>query len=116
MKKQLLEQLLALVKEQGIALSNEDMERFEELMNQKQVIMNEMDVLHRAHPELQAEKHEDLLRVLIACDQENRQEFDRQFAQVKGKLSKMRNEQRVSQVYSNPYDISQEEGVFFDKK
>ncbi|MGL4738688.1 MAG: hypothetical protein ACRCW2_14645 [Cellulosilyticaceae bacterium] len=116
MKKQLLEELLVLTKEQTSALVSEDMVQFEVLMQQKQVLMDQLDTLQREQPELRAEQYTDLLGELIALDRQNRLEFDRQYVEAKGKLNKMRKEQRVAHVYNNPYDISQEEGVFFDKK
>ncbi|MGL4346185.1 MAG: hypothetical protein ACRCTE_13385 [Cellulosilyticaceae bacterium] len=116
MKKQLLEQLLDLTKKQTVALASEDLETFECLMGQKQEIMDQIDTLHRERPELKLEKHEELLREIVVIDQSNRGEFDRQYQEVKGKLTKLRKEQRVAHVYNNPYDVSYEEGVFFDKK
>lgn len=116
MKKQLLEQLLELTKQQTVALASEEIDGFERLMGQKQEVMDQIDELHRVHPELKAEKHDVVLKEIIDRDQANRAEFDRQYQEVKGKLTKMRQEQRVSHVYNNPYDVSYEEGVFFDKK
>ncbi|MGL4343719.1 MAG: hypothetical protein ACRCTE_00835 [Cellulosilyticaceae bacterium] len=116
MKRQLLEQLLSLTKEQTCALVGEDMAEFEALMAQKQVIMDQMDTLHRERPEIRREQCPELIGELVALDHQNRLEFDRQYQEAKEKLSKMRKEQRVAHVYNNPYDISHEEGVFFDKK
>lgn len=116
MKKQLLQELLALTKAQAAALHAEDLVHFEALMQQKQVIMDRLDSLQQEQPDLQQEQYPDILRELIALDQRNREAFDRQYREAKDKLSKMRKEQRVANVYNNPYNIAQEEGVFFDKK
>lgn len=116
MKRHLLEQLLVLTDQQTSALKKKDLHKFEELMAKKQRIMDEVDKLHIQNPETKLDKCEDLVEKTIKLDQKNRQEFNRQYEEVKGKLSKMRKEQRVAQVYNNPYDISYEEGVFFDKK
>lgn len=116
MKRDLLLKLLDLTKEQATVLVNEDIGTYEKLIKEKQDIMNTIDALHRAQPKLKLESHEEILREIIEVDQRNRQEFDRQYEEVKEKLGKMRKEQRVAQVYNNPYDISYEEGVFFDKK
>lgn len=116
MKRHLLEQLLVLTDQQTSALKKKDLHKFEELMAKKQRIMDEVDKLHIQNPETKLDKCEDLVKKTIKLDQKNRQEFNRQYEEVKGKLSKMRKEQRVAQVYNNPYDISYEEGVFFDKR
>lgn len=116
MKKELLEQLLNLTNQQTTALGSEDLDGFQAIMDQKQQIMDQVDRLHQEDPSLKAEKYEDLLREIIIVDERNRAEFNRQYEEVRGKLNKMRQEQRVAHVYNNPYDISMEEGMFFDKK
>ena len=123
MKQQLIEKLLELTKEQSKALQEENIEAFGELLNTRQQVMDSITELEATHPEIKQEKHQELVKELIALDAQNVTEYKRQFEEVKQKLqdtrreiSQMRQRQQVSSVYNNPYDLSQEEGIFFDKK
>lgn len=123
MKKELLEKFLELTKEQTLALQEENIEDFQILLDKRQTIIDQIEELEKTHPEVKQEKHEALLKELIIRDQANVAEYKRQFNEVKQKLedtrkqiSQMRQRQHVSNIYNNPYDLSQEEGIFFDKK
>lgn len=116
MKRQILEEILRLTKLQKEALVEEDVDKFQELMEEKQVQIDKLDTLHREKPETKLQKEEELLREVVTLDQGNQKEFMRQLEEVKRKLSEMRAKKRVNRVYNNPYDVSQEEGIFFDKR
>lgn len=123
MKQQLIERLLELTKQQSKALQEENIEAFGNLLNARQEIMDQITALEAAHPEVKEEKCEELVKELIALDAQNATEYKRQFEEVKqklqdtrGQISQMRQRQHVSNIYNNPYDLSQEEGIFFDKK
>lgn len=116
MKRQLLQHILELTKQQTIALEKEDIEQFEGLMAKKQEEIDKIEALHRAEPTYRAQKEEDLLIEIVNVDKANSIEFTRQFEEVQKKLRQIRSQKKVGNVYSNPYDISREEGVFFDKK
>lgn len=123
MKQQLIEKLLELTKKQSKALEEENIEAFGKLLSARQEVMDKITELEAARPEMKEEKHEELVKQLIALDTQNASEYKRQFEDVKqklqdtrGQISQMRQRQHVSNIYNNPYDLSQEEGIFFDKK
>ena len=123
MKQQLIEKLLELTKKQSKALEEENIEAFGKLLSARQEVMDKITELEAARPEVKEEKHEELVKQLIALDTQNASEYKRQFEDVKqklqdtrGQISQMRQRQHVSNIYNNPYDLSQEEGIFFDKK
>lgn len=123
MKQQLIKELLELTKQQSVALQEENIEAFGGLLQQRQVIIDRMIELESLYPKLKLEKDEVLLKELVELDARNNAEYKRQFEEVRSRLeetrkeiSQMRKRQQVSNIYSNPYDFSQEEGIFFDKK
>nr|WP_307991092.1 hypothetical protein [uncultured Niameybacter sp.] len=123
MKEILLKDILEITKAQKEALEKSDLEKFEELLTQKQVKIDAIDKLHKEQPGTKAEKHEDLLKEIISLDGSNKIEFERQFEEVKKNLQNTRDEmnnlrqrQYVNYIYNNPYDISDEEGIFYDKR
>lgn len=123
MKEELLKDILEITKMQKEALEKEDIEAFEAFLVQKQSKIDALEELHRLHPKTKEEKHEDLLKVIISLDQQNKVEFERQLEEVKANLKKTRDQmshlrqrQYVNHVYTNPYDVSSEEGIFYDKR
>jgi molecular chaperone GrpE (heat shock protein) len=115
-KRELLNQILDLTRKQSLALQQEDIEGFGKMMEQKQVLMEQIDELHIKEPELKKQKEEELLKEIITLDKQNQEEFNRQLQKVKADLTNLRNQRQVSDVYMNPYDRSYEEGILFDKK
>lgn len=115
-KHTLLQQLLELTKQQEQALKEENIEEFETLMNSRQAIMNAVDALHIANPMLKEQKEEELLKELMALDNKNRAEFDKQLETIKSKLREIREQKKRDNFYNNPYTRATEEGVFFDKR
>ncbi|MGL4799608.1 MAG: hypothetical protein ACRDDX_02110 [Cellulosilyticaceae bacterium] len=116
MKRTLLQKILEITQQQEEALDKEDIEAFQTLMEAKQVQIDLLEELHQKQPETKEQKEEALLREIVALDQKNKEQFMRLFEDVKKKLTDIRAKKRVDNVYSNPYDISREEGVFFDKR
>lgn len=123
MKEILLKDILEITRAQKEALEKSDLEKFEELLTQKQVKIDAIDKLHKEQPGTKEEKHEDLLKEIISLDGANKIEFERQFEEVKKNLQNTRDEmnnlrqrQYVNNIYNNPYDISDEEGIFYDKR
>lgn len=116
MKKEILEEILRLTRLQEEALGEENVEKFQALMADKQVQIDKLEALHHTHPELKEEKEEVLLRQIVTLDQANREKFMKLYEEVKSKLNDIRAKKRVNHIYNNPYDVSQEEGIFFDKR
>lgn len=116
MKKEYLLKLLEITKEQKRVLKKEEIEQFEVLLQERQVLMDQIDKLHQINPEYRQQKEEEILKQIIKLDEENRIEYNKQYNEVQENLKKLRAQKRVGQIYSNPYERSQEEGIFFDKK
>ena len=123
MKERLLKDILEMTKAQKEVLEKGDLEVFEALLIQKQTKIDAIDRLHKQQPSTKEEKYEDILKEIIGLDETNRSEFKRQFEEVKKNLQNTRNEinnlrqrQYVNNIYNNPYDISAEEGIFYDKR
>ena len=116
MKRELLEKLLDLTKQQAVALEEDNLKEFKKLINRKKGVMKKIDELHLEHPELKAQKEEELLKEIIDLDKKNQEEFNSQLQDAKKNLAKLRSGRQVSDVYTNPYDLSREEGILFDKR
>lgn len=123
MKERLLKDILEITRAQKEALEKSDLEEFEGLLTQKQVKIDAIDKLHKEQPGTKEETYEDLLKEIIRLDGSNKMEFERQFEEVKRNLQNTRDEmnnlrqrQYVNNIYNNPYDISDEEGIFYDKR
>lgn len=123
MKERLLKDILDITRVQKEALEKSDLEEFEGLLAQKQTKIDDIDRLHKEQPATKEEKYEDLLKEIISLDEANKIEFERQFEEVKRNLQNTRDEmnnlrqrQYVNNIYNNPYDISNEEGIFYDKR
>lgn len=123
MKEKLLNDILEITKAQKKALETSDLDKFELLLAQKQIKIDTINTLHQEQPATKEEKHEALLKEIIALDKDNKVEFERQFEEVKRNLENtreqmndLRQRQYVNNIYNNPYDISNEEGIFYDKR
>lgn len=116
MKRELLLQILELTKLQEKALQEEDIELFGKILNDRQILMDKIDNLHKEYPELKLQKEEDVLNDIIFIDNMNNKEFKKKFKEVKNKLNQIRSRKKVNNAYNNPYDKSQGEGIFFDKR
>ncbi|MGL4362158.1 MAG: hypothetical protein ACRCSG_02630 [Cellulosilyticaceae bacterium] len=116
MKRKILEAILELTKKQSEALANDDLELFEVLMQKKQLQIDAMEELHKTKPETKEQKEEILFKEIIECDKKNKEEFMRQFDETKTKLADIRMQKRRETLYGNVYGISNEEGIFIDKR
>ncbi|WP_054739612.1 flagellar protein FliT [Cellulosilyticum ruminicola] len=115
-KRELIEELLRLTQLQSKSLKDGNVDGFIALLDKRQIILDEIQKLHEEKTETKEQHEEDLVTMLKALDEENRVEFERQFEEVKTKLRQARQLKQREQHYNNPYDMSWEEGVFFDKK
>lgn len=116
MKRELLLQILEITKLQEKALQEEDIDLFTKLLQDRQGLIDQIEALHKQSPELKLQKEEDVLNEILHIETLNNKEFHKQFEEVQTKLNEMRSRKKVNNVYNNPYDISYEEGVFFDKR
>lgn len=115
-KRELIEQLIELTKMQTTALEKEDVDEFIRLLDTRQEVLDQIQVLHEMHPDTKEQHEEELVTQLKEIDDKNRVEFEKQFEEVKKKLREARAMKKREEHYNNPYDISWEEGVFFDKR
>lgn len=115
-KRELIQQLIEFTKMQTVALEKEDVDEFIRVLDKRQEILDEIQVLHENQPETKEQHEEELVAQLKEIDYKNRVEFEKQFEEVKRKLREVRVMKKREEHYNNPYDISWEEGVFFDKK
>lgn len=116
MKRDLIKQLIELTKQQSIALQEEDVDAFIELLNERQLVLDKIDNLYEGNPQLREQHETDLVKELMTIDERNKIEFERQYNVVKEKLREIRMMKRNEGSYSDPYNISREEGVLFDKR
>lgn len=112
----LINEILTLTKLQKIALSNEDIEEFDRLIEKRQVCMDQIDEITNEPSGALNDEDKQILREVEEIDKVNQEEFCRQFENVKFELRKIRELKKRDNMYSNPYSISSEEGIFFDKK
>lgn len=113
-KLELLEKILAITKKQAQLLKNEEIDSFNVLLEQRQGMLEK---LQQATSEINNKEQEEmLLEALKNQEEENKQELGRQLEEVKKKLKGIRQMRQGENHYNNPYDISWEEGVFFDKR
>lgn len=116
MKKEILIEILEVTRQQQEALGVEDIEEFEVLLHQRQQLMDQLDRLECENPAYKKQIEKEVLKQIIEVDSRNRIEYDRQYKEVQEKLKRLRSQKKVGAVYANPYERSQEEGIFFDKK
>ena len=98
------------------ALEKEDIESFEHFMQQKEQCIKAIDEEGILQDISQDANRQELLKMIKVLDDQNRTRFDHQLQEVKDKLRQVRLTQKRGIAYNNPYDISYEEGIFFEKK
>ena len=116
MRKEYLANLLDLTLKQTEALKADEIEVFKDLLEQKQDIFNQIDIIKQHESIEWTEEEKILIKQIEASDTWNRKEFDRQLEEVKSKLKQIRTNKAGNHVYNNPYDVHIEEGIFFDKR
>ena len=115
-KRELIEELIRLTKLQRKSLEDDNVEGFIALLDKRQMILDRIEEIHEAHPETRLQREEELVAELRKLDEENQIKFKRKFEEVKNELRKMRQLKTMEQRYTNHYDASWEEGMYFDKK
>lgn len=116
MPKEKIEKLLELTKLQEIALSNENMEAFNTLLNEREQVIEALKRLQQTYPEIKEQYNQEMMMKIREIDSNNHVNFNKQFEEAKKKLKEIREMKKRERHYNNQYDISWEEGIFFDKK
>lgn len=116
MRQTYLKQLLDNTKEQKYLLEIEDMDGFGKLVEEKQLVLDKIEVYNKQHQESLTQSERSLIEEIQKVDAENCKKFESQFEQVKQKLRDIRHSKVGNNTYNTPYGVWQEEGIFFDKK
>lgn len=114
MRLEIIKRLQILVSRQDYALRIENLEYFEELLEDAENCLHEIKTLTNELPLTDQERG--LLLEIKEKDEQNRALFNDQFEEVKFKLRTIRMNESKSQQYVNSYGSWQEAGVFFDKR
>lgn len=112
----LIQELIKLTNMQSDALEEEDVETFISLLDDREAVLAEIKALDKKEPHEKTLEEEQLIADLIALDNKNRLEFERQRNEVKNKLKEIRMMRQRENNYSNPYNVAREEGILFDKR
>ena len=112
--KSYLEELLALAQEQENALTQDDIERVQELGEKREVIINEIKRINPNHEPL-IEEDRALLQKINIIDEKNNVELKKQFEQVKEELRKLNISSKRDKVYIDRY-VGMNTGAHFDSK
>lgn len=115
-KKLFIEELQKLTNLQKVVLEKDNLDEFTSLTQKKQVCIDEINAIINRSPSALDDREKAILLETAKVDRENRVEFDRQFEEVKLQLRKIRALKKRDATYANSYDVSYEEGIFFDKK
>ncbi|HHX62573.1 MAG TPA: hypothetical protein GX707_17950 [Epulopiscium sp.] len=129
-KKLLLNSILENTKAQTRAIEDDNLERLETLITQREGIMAQVDELEQrvaaTTPETIKELTEpirELLREIIKIDDSNQElmgksvrDMEEDVAAVKGELRDIRERRRQEENYVPEYGTYREEGVFFDTR
>lgn len=114
MRLEMIKRLQLLVSRQAYALRIDNLEYFEELLEDASQCLQEIQVLTGESP--LSDRERQLLHQVKVEDEHNRSLFNEQFEEVKLKLRTIRMSENKSQQYVNGYGSWQEAGVFFDKR
>ncbi|MDF2801713.1 MAG: hypothetical protein K0S61_1616 [Anaerocolumna sp.] len=90
MKKTFIDELLKLTNLQKEALEKEDIDEFTSLVEKKQVCIDEINAIINRTPSALDDREKAILLETAEVDRANREEFDRQFEEVKLQLRKIR--------------------------
>lgn len=116
MEKTFIKELLRLTKLQKEALDQENTDEFAKLIEKKQVCIDQINKITNGAVSALDDREKAILLETAEVDKQNRVAFAAQFEEVKLQLRKIRELKKRDTLYSNPYDVSSEEGLFIDKK
>lgn len=116
MEEKLYTQLLEITYLQRSALKEDNIDRFEELLKERQSIIDAIKDLHKAEIRERSEKIKGIIVDLKVVEQENIKIFKQSYEKVKLDLKNLREYNRQGMQYANAYDMSRDEGIFFDKR
>ena len=116
MEEKLYIQLLEITYLQGSALTEDNIDEFEELLIKRQVIIDVIKDLYKEEVGERSEKIKEVIAELKTVEQENIKLFKQSYEKVKLDLKSLREYNRQGIQYANAYDMPRDEGIFFDKR
>ncbi len=116
MRKELYRQILEISIKQSEALKEQDVEKLEQLIREKQIIIDKIDAINKERYIEPDDEEMEILKKAKEISDQNDKEFMRQYEEAKEKVKEIRNNKRVETAYGHPYNQAMEEGIFFDKR
>lgn len=116
MRKQYLEEVLNLTKKQSEVLSYKNLEDFEEILNQKQLMIEKIEALKEQGKLPLTEEEREILVQIQEIDTRNRVEYEKQLQDVKDELKRIRTLKARENYFNSTYNVAMEEGIFLDKR
>ncbi len=118
-KKDKLREILALTQQQSELLDKQQFDAFQESLEERQRVMNEVDQLDRemALEQVALEdlsELQELLKQIIELDQANGTRLNADLANVKLKMQELHGNKVVQQAYA-PFKPQQKHGYFIDR-
>lgn len=110
-KKKLLILLLDYTKMQTNALENDNFEEFLKIIQERQIIIDQLNTLG----EKITQEEREILVDIAKIDQENQRIFKIKFEETKEILRNVREQKKLHRTYAS-YEEHMEEGFFYDKR
>lgn len=105
-----------LTSRQAYALERENIEYYQELLEERDLCLNDIKVYNEEYNSPLTEEERHLLELIKVQDEQNKQLLERQLDEVKEKLRQIRMSEMREVQYAQGYSGYHESGVFFDKK
>lgn len=116
MRCELLNKLFDITKQQEEVISQDEIEIYIELLEERQKIIDQIDAINIEKPaELNDDEREILLKIK-EIDDRNYEKFQIEFEKLKEQLKQVRVNKNKTNYYVNSYNVVQEEGLFIDKR
>ena len=111
-KQKMLMLLLDYTKMQTAALDNDNLEELSKIIQEKQIIIEQINLLRKEITSKEREILEDIAKI----DKENQIRFNLNFEEIKKNLKNVRDQKKVHKSYTSYYQEDMSEGVFYDEK
>lgn len=114
MRKQYLEELLTRTRWQNIFISNDDYEKFIEVLEEREEIINKIEEINRREFTPWSNEELVILEELHTLNEGNTSEFIRQMEEAREELKKLNRLMIGHEQYINPYGQMMGVGINFD--
>lgn len=116
MRLEAIKRIEVLTARQAYALERENIDYYQELLEERELCLNDIKVYNEEHHSPLTEEEHHLLERIQVQDERNKQQLEYQLDEVKVKLRDIRVSETRDAQYSQGYGGLQESGVFFDQK